>query len=144
MENNMELFIYQDELGITYFDNYFDYLEKIKNLIDKPIYDFFSDWDRYSLRSDKTLHDSRLKSLFFDGNTLSILLNLKFDDQLLLVYENVKFEFSSPFFFELDLLVHELHWLEYEQIYEHILCFDKDNDLMVRFEKFSYIEIPSK
>ena len=36
----MRLLIYQNELNAICFDEYFSYLNSIKNIIDKPIYDF--------------------------------------------------------------------------------------------------------
>ena len=36
----MRLFIYQNELNAICFDKYFSCLNSIKNIIDKPIYDF--------------------------------------------------------------------------------------------------------
>lgn len=38
----MRLFIYQNELNVVCFDEYFSYLNSIKNIIDKPIYDFLN------------------------------------------------------------------------------------------------------
>lgn len=136
----MEPLIYQNELNVTCFDNYFDYLESIKGLIDKPVYDFFSDWDRYALSSVKTLHDAKLEMISFSGNKLSILFKLKSGCRLELIYEDVEFKLLKDFPLNLDLLVHELHWLENRRIYEHMLCFDKHNNLTIWFKKFYFIE----
>lgn len=89
----MNFKIYQNDLGVTVFDDYFSYIEQLYNIIPLETYDFFSDWDRYSLRSEKTLHDSRIHSFKMEANSLFIELSLKFGSQLQLIYSDPNVQF---------------------------------------------------
>lgn len=65
--------------GIYNFDAYFDYIEKQKNTMAKDLYSFACDWERYSLDSPNSLHDSWLKSIVFVRNNVALnaLIDLK-------------------------------------------------------------------
>lgn len=139
----MNFKIYQNQLGITVFDDYFDYIDKLINIIDSKTYDFFSDWDRYSLRSNKTLHDARISLFEINNNNLLIELSLKYGSVVQLIYENPQFVISSDylkFLLGTDLLVHELCYLEEQNRYIHALCFDNNHNLLIEFNKFDFID----
>ena len=53
----MRLFIYQNELNAICFDKYFSYLNSIKNIIGKPIYDFLKT-PKLSRRPNRANYDS--------------------------------------------------------------------------------------
>ena len=53
-------YIYQDISGVTHFDQYFEYLERIKNKLPKSLYEFAADQSRYTLTGPQTTHDSWL------------------------------------------------------------------------------------
>ncbi len=139
----MNFKIYQNDLGITVFDDYFSYIEQLYYIIPLETYDFFSDWDRYSLRSEKTLHDSRIHSFKMEANCLFIELNLKFGSQLQLIYSDPNVQFPLNLIKNLwsnDLLVHELCYLAIPNRYIHALCFDNNQNLLINFKSFSFIE----
>ena len=139
----MNFKIYQNDLGVTVFDDYFSYIEQLHNVIPLETYDFFSDWDRYSLRSEKTLHDSRIHSFKMEANSLFIELNLKFGSQLQLIYSDPNVQFPLNLIKNLwnnDLLVHELCYLATPNRYIHALCFDNNQNLLINFKSFSFIE----
>lgn len=139
----MNFKIYQNQLGVTVFDDYLDYIDTLNNIIDSKIYNFFSDWERYSLQDEKTLHDAKIALFEIKNNHLFIELNLKFGSMIRLIYSNPKFIISSDdlkFLLGADLLVHELYYIEKENRYIHALCFDGDHDLLIEFDYFDFIE----
>lgn len=139
----MDFKIYKNQLGVTVFDDYFDYIEKLSNVIDAKMYQFFSDWERYSLRDEKTLHDAKINLFEIKNNQLFIELNLKFDSAIQLIYSNPKLILSNDdlkFLLGADLLVHELCYMEKENRYIHALCFDDNHNLFIEFDSFDFIE----
>lgn len=135
----MNFKIYQNELGITVFDDYFDYIDTLNNVIDPKMYAFFSDWDRYSLSHPKTLHDAKIHSIEMKNDDLWIELSLKLGSTLQLIYSKPQFIITNNCIGN-DLLVHELSYLEEQNRYIHALCFDGNQNLLIYFNQFDFIE----
>lgn len=57
------IYIYENEMGFVCFDRYFEYLLSIKDMLPPSTYEFFSDIERYSLDSKKTLHDAWIEMI---------------------------------------------------------------------------------
>lgn len=124
----MGKYIYMNYFGMKVFDEYFKYLDEIKDRIPKIIYDFFRDEERCFLHGDKTFHDAWMVEYQYvvneDGfgnsdkpsyNAKLKLVNAKLEKLFSLNYKNVEI-YSFPCnlvysdFFRLDILYHELTW----------------------------------
>src|SRR6218665_519647 len=60
------VYIYENELGITCFDRYFEYLKSIEADMPDPLKKFAMDPGRYELNGPRTLHDAWLCALRVD------------------------------------------------------------------------------
>lgn len=71
-------FIYTDEMGVTHFDAYFNYLSSVKDRFPRPLYEFAGDKTRYSLSDAKTMHDSWIEKLSVEEGVEKDGLNRRF------------------------------------------------------------------
>jgi hypothetical protein len=149
-------YIYEDEEGIICFDRYFEYLDKIKNIIPDDLYGFASDKERYSLHSKGSLHDSWLVSLVLSvdnpaktseqclTNVRIKLLGPYHDRIYELFYVNVKrYLFANESTLHVlarsDLLFHEIRINSNNRI-EHVIKFDNDINIFIECSKMSFQE----
>lgn len=130
-------YIYENELGFVCFDRYFDYLESIKDRLEIPVYEFFSDIERYSVDSKKSLHDAWVDLIQVEQVDGGRAENLSVKIVLLGPFHDRRFEISyfNVAGFSLvhagirrrngrqDLLAHELR-LSDDGCIEHLIEFD--------------------
>lgn len=154
----MPQYIHTDDLGITTFDEYFDYLAQIKTKTNKKIHDFFSNVAIYTLHGDQTFHDAWIIGMHqalqedllinhgIQSQNLHLkLLNATWNTHFLLNYTDAQIQASPNHLphtdlFGLDILYHELTLQENEQKYRHTFYFPDDKWLAIAFNDFAYAQ----
>ena len=147
-------YIYEDDQGFTRLDQYFSYLRGISDQMPPVLRGFACDESRYDLKSESSLHDAWVESIFYENNfspdsnfILFSLLRIK----LLLAKRNcvLSLSYGSVVAFEcnctptlwpecaVDLLVHEIR-AESDGFFSHNLQFDRNIWLRVVFRDFSW------
>jgi hypothetical protein len=113
-------------------DDYFKYLKTIENKVDKALYNFIGDTNRYHINHQDSLHDSWLKSVqikFIEKQVESI--SIKFlgpyhDKEYTFIFKNIiNYKFDSKLKIHGDLLTHEFH-INNKKNYEYRFLFDKN------------------
>lgn len=146
-------FLTEDDLGVVNFDEYFSYLDAVKESFSDELYEFVADWERYDLNSRKSLHDSRIVSMEFKyneaedgGYTLNLILNLRsvYRDRVhQLQYENVESYFLDDSFGKSprpgDLLLHEFRVSD--GMIEHELHFSNQSKIRIKCSGVLYKEL---
>jgi hypothetical protein len=143
-------YIYSDSEGNTKFDQYFQYLDKVRDELGDHLYAFAADPNRYYLNSAGTLHDAWLSSLQVEFNALAKpavtdlevkLLGPFHDRTFVLHYKNVKhFDFNwAAFPSAVDLLTHELYVEGESRIHEY--QFDHGVKVMIECESITWQEV---
>ncbi|MBP1152169.1 MULTISPECIES: hypothetical protein [Methylocaldum] len=148
--------IYENEQGITCFDQYFDYLNCIKAEMPARLVAFATDRRRYQINGESTLHDAWLKSMsvskqYAEGAAvISVvqvcLLLATHRTEVILNYSGVvavscSFEPDRWPSQPVDLLVHEFSKVE-KGMFRHFMQFDRSVWLEVKFTEFSFQEGP--
>jgi hypothetical protein len=147
-------FLNPDTEGIIFFDEYFSYLEQIRDHLPNSVKEFALDEHRYELNGPKTLHDGWLVAVNLARSvgvlqeldctlTLKILLATH-ETTLTLIYEGVSnfvpsLNLSNLIKLQVDLLVHEFQ-LVTPELLQHSLRFADESIVTVRFKRFSVIE----
>ena len=150
-------YIYDDDNGIPVFEEYFEYLQSIKEVIGDELFNFAIDINRYNLTSKHSLHDSWLKSVqindsigssrgtgFTETDILIQLLGPHHDRLFHLIYKDVKkYNLNKPEknipANNYDLLCHEVR-LNEKQEKEHLVQFDNEIIFQVTFSEFKFEE----
>jgi hypothetical protein len=143
--------IYVDERQWTCFDQYFVYIESIKEHLPADLYRFAADVSRYELDGPNTLHDAWVEDVVFSTryrNQTNVIAAA--EAKVCLRKANGRFismTYSGVEGFEYrnlpnrwpdmatDLLVHEV-CLESSSLYSHLLVFDKDVYMKLVFRNF--------
>ncbi|MFA6095075.1 MAG: hypothetical protein WC757_04295 [Candidatus Paceibacterota bacterium] len=146
-------YIYENEIGITCFDKYFEYLDGIKTNMPKNIREFATDKARYTLSGDLTIHDSWLKAINFEktfaGEMMVTdvrlgLLQATHKKELWLNYSGATGYSCSLLpnrwpFKPIDLLTHEFTMLD-KGLFKHAVQFDRGVWFEVTFSNFELTE----
>jgi hypothetical protein len=147
-------YIYQDVNGVTHFDRYFEYVERIRDRLPPRLAAFATDTERYALQGDSTLHDAwithfhltkdyRNRELLSTSISLGLMLATG-DRHVSLNYRGVRHIRSTlqpdrwpqqP----VDLLVHEFSESE-PGVYQHAVEFDRGVEFSVEFVDFDFVE----
>lgn len=144
-------FIYEDELGITHFDKYFNYIKNSRQHMPENLWRFASDTSRYELNGRLTLHDSRLESLAISNtynaddnivavDCVSINLLLASSGKIELSYSGVlSVRYHKPLGEwedkAADLLTHEFTIVR-AGVYRHLIEFDHGVEFEIFFRNF--------
>lgn len=150
-------YIYEDDRGFTIYDKYFEYLKSIKKELGDELYSFIDDVNRYNLTSEKSFHDSWLRTVHVKDSTKDIgdrtetvteisieLLGPNHDRIFHLNYFGVKgYLFDKPIknipINHYDLLYHEMRLNKRKNI-EHAILFDNEIKFLIEFSKFDFKE----
>lgn len=147
-------YIYENDLGFTCFDRYFEYLKGIEIDMPESMKKFVLDPERYELNGRRTLHDAWLRTLCLTQDianqwvTKSVRLDFELATGqrcLTLNYRNVaeiKTQLNPGRWPErpVDLLVHEVS-KDGPELFRHILVFDRGIQIEV---SFASLEIEEK
>ena len=146
--------VVQDGSGAWRFDEYFAYLESVKERLPLEVYAFASAWAHYSLDNPSSLHDAWVDAFtvreLAEGERSEVrtteavlrLLAPYHDRAQVLRYRGVtSYTMTSPSVGSGhgDLIVHEVT-LVGERRVQHELLFDTGSTLTVECESFSYEE----
>lgn len=151
---NPLIYIYENHLGFTCFDRYFEYLKSIEAEMPEPMRSFALDIGRYELNGPHTLHDAWLRAFYLDQEiknqqvrkSVHLDFELASDKRILtLKYKNViaiKTELNSSHWPDrpVDLLVHEISKCE-QGLFRHIFIFDRDVKIDISFD---FLEVEEK
>lgn len=154
-------YILTDKEGTTNFDEYFKYIESIKNNIPSHLYSFASDSKYYGLNSRESLHDAWLNNLNIvepakgerkESRAIEIEANflgsyhdrtIKLQYKEVLAFElKTPEEFSAPPSFEIghgDLLYHELT-LEGKETLVHEMEFSRGSVFIIKCKNIIHSE----
>lgn len=130
-----------------YFDEYFDYLKDNLNCIPNHLRDFIMDYDRYSLLSNKSLHDSVLIGFYYkydiEHSCDSAVV------EFLGPYNDVKYKYTFSNIKEIklnsdikemrnvDLIIHQFQFMG-KDIFSYEFIFSNKQKITI---KFKYLEI---
>jgi len=146
--------------GVTVFDEYFEYLESIKNSLPAHVYEFASDYGHYNLTDHSSLHDAWLNSLNIiepssgernENRRIEIIANFLgpfHDREIVLRYLNVQsFNLQTPSESESsrksqlghgDLLIHEVRFEN--QLIVHELNFLRGSTFIIECKDLIHSE----
>lgn len=147
-------YIYENELGFTCFDRYFEYLRSIEADLPESMREFALDWGRYELNGANTLHDARLRMLHFDQFGVNQLLEksikLEFElsagqQYLIMSYSGVTkitAQLNPDQWPErpVDLLVHEISKDMQDGLFRHVFIFERGVKIDISFSSFEVIK----
>lgn len=145
-------YIYENDLGFTTYDKYFNYIRSLEGYIPNSLFLFASDENRYNLSSKKSLHDSIMESLIIENvnnnsgiqtNIELSLLGAQHDRRFVLKYidistYNIHKPLTDPVPRHDDLLCHEFRLAD--GYIEHAIEFDRGVYFTVGFKSFEFIE----
>jgi hypothetical protein len=135
--------------GSVSWDDYFDYIEKIKAKLPVDVYEFASRWEHYSISDRSSLHDSWLKKIeVFGGSPASedaginlclVFLGPYHDRIFKMIYKNVSgYEVAySESERRADLYIHEVS-LSGEGAVQHEILFDGGGFIKIICESFIF------
>lgn len=150
--------IHLNEFGDMIFNEYFKYLDLIKDGIDEKIFSFFRDEERYFLNTEDTFHDAHLHRFTYEINKKyyenedwkEYIIKLEFlhaswEKFFCLTYVNARIhsfpcELLYSDFSDKDVLYHELIFDSCKKEYQHIIYFDNDEFLSIFFRNFDFSE----
>lgn len=144
-------YIYVDDDGTTFFDQYFEYLEEIRDSLPKSLRTFACDHEVYDLSSRTSLHDAwLLRFLVTVGSTEnSARTDTEIRLELLGAYHDRihHIHYKSVVGFDIlgengtlinksDLLIHEFRLEDNRLIHE--MRFDNSGCILIQFLGFEY------
>lgn len=147
-----------DKNGVVNFDQYFNYIESVKESLPLRVYGFASNWDMYSLESPSSLHDSWMESFYIKedgkGNRKQVrectaklaLLGAFHDRRIILEYSEVQsytvhsIELTNGFRGHADLALHELRAGDDGSV-EHEIRFSNGGYIQIVFGDLVHTEI---
>lgn len=139
------------------FDDYFNYLDSVKEKFPVNMYKFASDWEKYSLESKSSLHDSWIEQIIIEeigsgarkekrNINLSITLLGPYHDRKFVLkylsieeYSLVGLNLRNALKGHGDILVHEFR-LASNESFEHEILFESNGSIVIRFRDFIFEE----
>lgn len=143
--------------GTVDFDEYFAYIESIKDVLTPSVYKFASNWNLYSLNSRSSLHDCWLESLTVNENgagergacrncSVSILLLGAYHDRIIKIdyigverYSLDAVNLTKSLRGHSDLVMHEIRIGE-QSLVEHEIIFASGGSFKVVFSEMHHAE----
>ena len=132
--------------GIWYFDDYFNYISSIRDLIPKNIVNFIANPQFYNFDSE-SLYDSLINKFELKYNKKSHLTVLsvkftsayKYNYNYIFQFEDIKsiaFPNNTKGLFEHELLIHQFHIRE-NGLFQYEFTFSNNAKLKILFRKLS-------
>lgn len=149
------IYIYENELGITFFDRYFEYMQSIERRMPASLKNFALDAGRYELNGLRTLHDAWLTAFSigkeYDSLEQLVQTSVQIDLQLAASQKSLGLKYLDVTAIQtqltpdqwparpVDLLVHEFSIDEAGQ-FRHFLKFDRGVYVVISFRFLEVIE----
>ena len=136
--------------GIWYFDDYFNYISSIRDLIPKNIVNFIANPKFYSFDS-KSLYDSVVDKfeLKYNNKSHQTILSIKFKgaykSNYIFKFEDIRsivFPNNTKGLFEHELLIHKFH-IRKNGLFQYEFTFSNNAKLKISFRKLS-IDVETK